>query len=174
MIDCSVSAIKGFLESESIQLHLEKGTESTPIDTLVLEIGNDYAGRVQEVLLQIVKKKMLNTDKTSESPTKDLKFLSLLYFFPFQFKDEAVNDIARYILLINKTLEFSGFGLSEVDRLIFFRHDLWCNLGKVNRDLLKSFLGYVLLLADAFGPKFEQLASCEKSFFQIIEEAKPE
>lgn len=172
LIECSLDSIKEFLEKETITCSLKNGGKELPIDYLVIDMGVDEKGRPQLIEIFAVQKDIPETEGVKEQ-TKGNKqnFLNIQYFLPFKFRGEAVNDISRFLLLINKTLEFTGFGMSEVDRLVYFRHDLFCERSKVNTELLKGLLGYLLLMVDSFSPTIEKLALQETTFLQVINQA---
>jgi hypothetical protein len=172
LIECNLQSIKEFLEKESITCSLEKSPEETSLDYLVLDMGEDEEGRPQLIELFAVEKEVRDFLEEKKQPSSiPSNFLHIRYFFPYEFKVEAVNDIARFLFLINKTLDFTGFGMSEVDRLIYYRHDLFCQNSKVNSQTLKGILGYLLLIVDSFGPTIEQLSSQEMTFAEIVEKA---
>ncbi len=172
LIECSLESLKEYLEKERISCTLEKGTGENPIDYLLIDMGADDKQRPQLIELFALQKDLPNTEGVENRPSPGLpNFLHIQYVLPFEFSGEAVNDIARFLLLINKTLEFSGFGMSEVDRLVYFRHDLYCERSKINTELLKGLLGYLLFIVDSFTPTIEQLALRELSFQQVIDKA---
>lgn len=178
LIECSLPSIKEFLEKETIICSIEKGVGEFPVDYLMIDMGEDEKGRPQRIELFAVQKEIPETEDTSGRPKSDKtkggdkpNFLHIQYFLPFKFRDESVNNIARFLLLINKTLEFTGFGMSEVDRLVYFRNDLFCDRSKVNTELLNGLLGYVLLIVDSFSPTIERLALQESTFQEIIDQA---
>lgn len=176
LIECSLVSIKEFLEKETISCSIEKGVGEFPIDYLMIDMGEDVKGRPQLIELFTIQKEIPETEgeagKTKGETTKDGKpnFLHIQYFLPFKFLGESVNDIARFLLLINKTLDFTGFGMSEVDQLVYFRLELFCERSKVNTELLKGLLGYVLLIVDSFKPTIEKLAQKQTTFQKVIEE----
>lgn len=170
MIDASLAAIKEYLEAESISCSIETEEDEAPVEFLAIDMGEDEQGYQQTVQIFRTEKALIQA-KGSETAPKPALFLHFRYIIPFRFEPEAVNDIARFLLLINKTLEFPGFGMSEVDQVIYYRHDLYCGFGQLNEDVLKGILGYLLFVVDSFTPKLQQLAARKISFKDVVEEA---
>lgn len=172
MVDCTLKALKDFFESETITSRTEKLDGENPVEVLVLQFGQDEKGREQLIELFIEEKNLVGDErKEIKSPPKKALFVHFRYVFPFEFQDESVNDLARFLLLINKTLEFPGFGISEIDRRIYYRHDLYSDSTRLREDLLKSLLGYILLIVDTFGPKLEQVASLQLTYKEIVDQS---
>jgi hypothetical protein len=170
MLECSLEELGKLLGKENIQWKIEKGTEELPTDRLIITMAEDDKKRPLLLELYIFEKSIELEHHHGKQEKRKPKFLNFRYYFPFRFKDEAVNDIARYVLLINKSLEFAGFGMSEVDRNVYFRHDLLCASNKIDSHIFKGLIGYCLLIIYTFGPEIEKLASCKKNFIQLIEE----
>lgn len=174
LIECSLSSVKTFFEQQMLSCSIEEGEGEgeEAIDYLLIDMGEDEKNRPQVVEVFLVHKVMSETDNSKSEENRNLpNFLHIQYVLPFEFLEDSVNDIARFLLLINKTLEFSGFGMSEVDRMVYFRHDLYCDGSKVNSETLKALLGYVLLIVDIFSPTIETLGLRELTFEQVVEEA---
>lgn len=172
LIECSLESIREFLEKEAIKCKIERGIGEIPTDFLTIDMGQDEKGRPQLIELFAVIKEIPETEgEHRKEKTQNPNFLDLQYLLPFRFPGESVNDIARYLLLINKTLKFIGFGMSEVDGLVYFRHNLYCQRSKVNVELLKGLLGYLLLIVDSFSPTIERLARREITLQEVIEQS---
>lgn len=179
LIDCSLDALKEFFDKETVASSIQKGSGEFAMDYLVIDMGKDEKGRPQLIDVFAIQKDIPEQDSEEImglEPKKKKKenkpnFLHIQYFIPFQFRGGAVNEIARFLLLINKTLEFTGFGMSEVDHLVYFRHDLFCDRSKVNTELLKGLLGYLLLMVDSFTPTIESLGLQETTFQEVIKKS---
>ena len=170
VIHCSLDGLENFFKKESINCYKESDSVEFPTDYLVIDTAVDEKGRPQLIQLYV-----LNRDipgKVSQANDREANFIQIKYIYPFEFQAEAVNEIARYVLLINKTLDFLGFCMSEVDSKIFFRCDLSCKKTLIDTELLKGMLGYILLAVDSFCPTMEKLATQEITFQTVLDSFK--
>ncbi len=158
LISCSLQALQEVFSKESLSCFIEKGKGEIAVDRLVIDMGVDARGRPQRIELAALMKLIPQQKKDAH-----INFLQIRYYFPFVCLPEKVSDVARYIARINQTLDFVGFGLSEFDRVIYYRHDLYCSHSKVDVKLLQGILGYILLCADSFADTFESLSTAQIS-----------
>lgn len=168
-MEVTLAGIKEFLKTQSTDVKMEKASQEMPLDHLVLRFGVDERNRPQSMSLYVVEKELGSLTAQKKMGTK-ATFIHLYMELPTHIQDEAVGDIARYILLINKALEFEGFGMSEVDRMIYFRHDLHCSQKQLSDEMLMGLIGYILLIVDTFLPHFERIASGEATFVETVEQ----
>jgi hypothetical protein len=168
-MEVTISGIEGFLKTQSVDVKMQRATEEIPLDHLILRFGVDERNRPQSINLYVIEKELGSLSAQKKKGTK-ATFIHLYMVLPIQIQDEAVGDIARYIMLINKALEFEGFGMSEVDRMIYFRHDLHCSQKQLSDEVLMGLIGYILLIVDTFSPHFERIASTETTFLETVQQ----
>ena len=164
LVQCTLEALCEVLKKESMICHIEKRRSESETDHIVIDMGLDDRGRPQ--FLEIAPLVKLVPGKRGESKPN---FLQIEYFYPFECMPHTVNQLARYLLLLNKTLDFTGFFLSESDHMVYFRHDLCCPNSKVDMELLKGLLGYILLTIDSCMPAIEGLAGTASSRDLLVE-----
>lgn len=186
MLTNTLEALQKLLEGEDLiclrQPPREIMIQNIPIpveEELFVELPPDEEGQDYTLRLSIQKKELARKDMEKgfqkedslQAEKKKLKqetFLQFLLFFPFFAEETSFSDLARYLLLVNKSLEFPGFGLAESDRLVYFRHLLFFPSSRVSETMILDFIGMILLLIDAFGPNIAQIARLEKSYSEII------
>lgn len=137
-------------------------------EELFVELPPDEEGREYTLRLSIQQKEMELRGETEGTSVKKESFLQLLVFFPFFVEEKSFPDLSRYLLLINKSLEFPGFGLTESDRLVYYRQVIFFPSSRVTETMLLDFIGMILMLIDSFGPNIAQIAQLEKSYSEII------
>ena len=170
MLRSELNEILDFLKEKSLPAELIKKNKDVPVDRIVVKLGRDEKKRGQELELFRFEKELSLKGEDKDANAKKAVFLRITQMLPFTFQDKTVADVARYALLVNKGLEYVGFGVSEVDRAIYFRYDLHCSLNTVSEEVLMGILGYASLIVDSFSPKFESLSTGEKDFLQVVAE----
>jgi hypothetical protein len=93
-------------------------------------------------------------------------FLQVMLLFPFHFVDDTLLTTGRYLLMINKSLAFPGFGLSEPDHTIYYRYTLSITGKKF--EPIYNFIGFIEMIYDTFAPKIKLLANGNKTFEEIL------
>jgi len=165
MIECSLTEIKDFLESQQISCKLVQ-SKAHPHKTLLVEMGEET------IRINLIERALPAPIEEEPKQAKETaNFLYFQYFFPFGFEEKAVADLARYLLMLNRSLEFPGFGTSESDRRIYFRQELYCGFSKIQRRMILSVLGYILLMVDSFRKPIYQISKQKKSLKEIISES---
>ncbi|MBS0655639.1 MAG: YbjN domain-containing protein [Verrucomicrobia bacterium] len=159
---------KAHLESlkEALQ---QKGYQCEMVDKahpkleVTLKGGGDT--RIWKALLSPTSQK-LGLRKESEKA----HFLQLFLPFPYGCEAENVQNTARLLLLINKSLPFPAFGLSEVEGVIYYRHVLYCHHNTIPTMLVCTLLGALLLYVDSLSPMIELVSSGQKGLHEVLEE----
>lgn len=161
MIEVSLNSLQAYFKEENMEVELKSSTEEIPIDRLILNLGVDEQNRPQQLEVVVIEKKL---------PESKAVFIHMSHILPFKVQDDALGEVARYLLFINKSLEYPGFGLSEVDRMIYYRHELQCTFHQVSQELLGGILGYIMLITDSYSSRIEKIATQEKTFYQTVSE----
>lgn len=163
MDNYSFGYIKDLLTKEGLDVTIESEIENVPMKHLRLNLGQDYKKRPLSAYIILDQEQI---DKKLEA--KSTVFLQIWMVFPFHFIDEMVSEVGRYLLLVNKSLAFPGFGLSEPDRSLYFKYTLTFPEGNINISLLNSFIGLVMFFYDTFSKNIEEIASGNKSLLESV------
>lgn len=98
-------------------------------------------------------------------------FMQLFLIFPYDCEKESIADVSRLLLMFNKSLPFPGFGLSEVDQKIYYRHSLYCDNGVVPGTLTCSLVGLLTLYLDSLSPMIKSIAVGKHQIYEVLEDA---
>jgi hypothetical protein len=102
---------------------------------------------------------------------KETNFLQIFLSFPYTFELSAIPDLSRLLLLLNKTLLFPAFGLSENEGIIYYRHTLYCENGMIPKTLTRTIIGVLSLYVDSLSPMIETVASGKQGLQEVLEDA---
>jgi hypothetical protein len=143
-----LNAIKEYLTSQEMEAKILPPSDDLPLDHLAVSLDPDYKNRKLTILMWI----------DSEA------YLQVMLLFPFHFVDETLLSTGRYLLMINKSLAFAGFGLSEPDHAIYYRY----TISEKKVESIYNFIGFIAMIYDTFAPKIEPLASGDKTFEETL------
>ncbi|MBA3238358.1 MAG: YbjN domain-containing protein [Parachlamydiaceae bacterium] len=102
---------------------------------------------------------------------KETNFLQIFLSFPYTFETKAIPDLSRLLLLLNKTLLFPAFGLSENEGIIYYRHTLYCENGVIPKALTRTIIGVLSLYIDSLSYMIEAVASGRQGVQEVLEDA---
>lgn len=157
-----LQALKELLEQKGYQC---TGVDKTTPNLEVLLKVDDQKRSWKALLCPTSHKLAYGADK------ENAHFLQLFLQFPYSCQAKQVQSVARLLLLINKSLPFPAFGLSEVEGTIYYRHVLYCKNRAIPTTLVCSLLGMLLLYIDSLSPMIELVASDKKSLHDVLEDA---
>lgn len=78
--------------------------------------------------------------------------IQLILFLPIEFNPKTNGEVARLLHLLNKELDWPGFGMDETARVIFYRCVLPSINNNVSTHLLDTAMSSMPRLAQAFFP----------------------
>jgi len=130
-------------------------------DHLVVHLTTD--DRKRDVFAQLLYLSDLQemTDQVPEvvEDEEDMDLLQIYAALPFEFKEEAVPDLARLMLSLNRYLPINGFGLHEAQVLVFCRHVFFCPGGELDMQLLVEVLGSMAFFIEEHAGILEPIAA---------------
>jgi hypothetical protein len=101
--------------------------------------------------------------------SEDGELLQMLAFFPANIKPGSQADTARALHLLNKELDVPGFGMDDLNGLIFYRYMLPCLGNEFNPVAVDKFFNAIQMICQSFLPlifaisqgnlKFEEIAN---------------
>ena len=100
------------------------------------------------------------------------ELLQLLVFVPVHTKNEAKNDLARFMHLINKELDIPGFGMDEESGTCFYRIMLPTPDHLIDERVLTSYLKSLKLVCEQIAPSVIAAASGKTTFEEILRKTK--
>lgn len=66
--------------------------------------------------------------------------VQMIAYLPFEIKPDSVNEVARFLHLLNKQLDLPGFGMDEQASLLFYRAVIPCLKPTVEAELFDAYL----------------------------------
>lgn len=148
----SLGYIKDFLVKEGLKAEVAT-SENIVSKHIIIELEKDHKERDLKIYLTLDQEKV-----KKESHRKPALFLQIWMVFPFKFHDESILELARYLIIINKSLAFPGFGLSEPDQMIFYKYTLTFPNENLDLILIKNFIDLIQFLYDTYSQTIEQVA----------------
>lgn len=169
--------IAKLLQSYEFEFTKQEASEEIPFEQILV-----FLGEIDEEHPLILHIRLLNDlamnggaaplDEDPESQwAKQLAFLHFFISLPIVLPKERLIDAGRLVLMINKVLPLPGFGLSEVDRIVFYQYTFLIKSHTVDSDLLLGILAMIVHLIDTNLPTFQEIAN-NKTFEQLIEESR--
>ncbi|MBA3604139.1 MAG: hypothetical protein H0W50_11000 [Parachlamydiaceae bacterium] len=174
MLNANLDTIKTFLEALDYTSVIIPKSNDIPKDQLLIKLDPDFKSRERFLLIRTASQDLCANDALLgiQSPVQKYQELQFIVTLPFYILDGQIPDLARLILLINKGMEIPGFELSEVDKMIFYRHAFVVSEDHLDERILLSLVGMIEVLLETFSEMLESVAIGTKSLQQIVEEAK--
>ncbi len=168
MIELSYSELKKLLDTYAFTYTDVPRSDKLPCDTFFVALGEDYQKRPLLLNIRIFEQE---APKADGDGADKFVFLNYLITYPFGVHQPAFPDIARLILMLNKILPVPGFGLSEMDRMVFYHYTQFTVNGKIDPDAILAQIAMIVHYVNLHTKAFEALATREKTLEQVLAEA---
>jgi hypothetical protein len=155
------------LLAERYDCTLELANEKIPNDQLIVFIGNDASDREKILLITAVEQIMQGEESKAPEPYYLVHFHVVL---SFAVAPLAASQTGSTLLFINRLLELPGFELSEIEEKVNYRYVLFMHGAHVDKLLLFSIIGNIMMTLDLFGSIIESVAIGQKTFNDLLEE----
>jgi hypothetical protein len=76
--------------------------------------------------------------------------LQMVAYLPYRLPKKVLAEVARLLHILNKELDMPGFGLDEIEELMFYRAVFPCLHGKIDKSLFNMYLGTARIACDTF------------------------
>lgn len=169
MIKASLTSIQAFLEKQEMNCSFSPKTDTIPFDQLILPLGIDKKSRDLVLLVQIFNEDLSQVHSVLNLPQEKSEYnvIQVIFTLPFQIQPEYAGEVARLIVGLNKSLEFPGFELSEVDRLIYFRSTYFAT-DVVDELILLTLIMNAMTQVELFSDTFESVAEGKQTLQDVI------
>jgi hypothetical protein len=169
MIKANTQELKTFLETLGLEVH-EQQAPSLP-SQLTFAICEDAKERPIYISLVVhpVDMGSLQQILKINSQAKAYHRLQLFSPLPFQFKPEAAAELARFLMMINKSIEYPGFECNETDRVLYFKMAWPFEGDEIDPALLANQLYYVTSLMSSFSEGLEAVGQLKMSLKEYFE-----
>jgi hypothetical protein len=104
---------------------------------------------------------------------EESELMQLIVFFPSTIKEDALNDLGRFLHHINKELDIPGFGMDENSKVAFYRVMLPAFGKKIDSDVLKPYLKSFDIITENFGHAIIAVANGITNYDSILKQIQP-
>ncbi len=143
----------------------------TPVPQLLVYMGDDDQGRdyyLQVLFLRDLQQAMPVAQPLTEADG-DLDYLQIYTALPVEISAAAFPDLARLILMVNKTLRVGAFGLHESDnRGVYLRQMLLCPGGRPDLQVVIKSAEMMLEYLDAYGEVLEKVGTGATTLADVL------
>jgi hypothetical protein len=161
----NISTIKNILSAERMDVKIVKKSDIIKHEHIMLNLKEDYKDRPIYAYIWPDEQK-IESEENSEEINRI--YIQILVILPYKFEEEAVSQLSRYLLVINKSLAFPGFCISETDQSIFYKYTLTFPNGQISKSFLLDFIGLLWLILDSFSQKIENISNNTKTIFETV------
>lgn len=164
-------------KSNKTQSTPKKASTNKDSQTLTLKSLFDYLNekKYEPVLQEEQNQVVLNIQiKNVEFPLivkilDNEELVQFLAFFPANIKEGAEADTARTLHLLNKELDLPGFGMDDVNGLMFFRYVVPFLNQKFETPLLEKLLQAIPNILGSFFPLLYHISQGKMSYHDVYD-----
>ena len=175
---------KDALASYGVDCSFRPADDDFPMPLLIVDLGPDSQGRERKMSIRY-SDVPLKPDAEELSFDPDFDDIAALqrnqqesrevftHFYvalPFPYEDQAIGELARLLLFLNKGLDFAGWGLDEADRHVYFHYVLHSPKQVETPRLIAGIVGMITLVLDSMADYVELVACGEKSLAELAQE----
>ena len=102
----------------------------------------------------------------------EVELLQLLTFIPTNVKPECLNDLGRFLHMVNKELDVPGFCLDEASGTVFYRLILPTFQKEINPTIFEAFLNTSQVVCKTFSPAIEAIGNGVMTLEEVIKKAQ--
>lgn len=170
--------IAKLLETYQFEFTKQESTEEIPFEQLLVLLGEIDEERPLILHIRLFGDIPLvgEEEGAEEDPetawAKQLGFINFFIALPLTIQEDRVIDTGRVALMLNKVLPMPGFGVSEVDRAVFYQYTSLIKSHTLDTDLLLGILAMIVHLIDTHLPTFQEIAEGKKTFEELISEGE--
>ncbi len=102
--------------------------------------------------------------------------VQVITFVPCSIADSALNDISRFLHIVNKELDMPGFCCDEQTKTVFYRFVIPCVYKELSRELFEAYMNTSRNICQTFGIIIQALAmgvmTLEEVYEKMAEKAR--
>lgn len=98
---------------------------------------------------------------------EDGELIQLLTYFPCNIKEGAEADTARSLHLLNKEIDIPGFGMDDLNSLLFYRSMIPCPENDFNTAVMDRFSKAIPAICESFFPVIFAVSQGNTKFAEI-------
>ena len=100
------------------------------------------------------------------------ELIQILTFIPTNVKQEAFNDVSRFLHMINKELDMPGFCLDDASNTVFYRLILPTLKKEASTQLFEAFINTSQVVCKTFSQAIEAISNSLLTLEEVIKKAK--
>jgi hypothetical protein len=172
LLELSAKALAIFFRSQDMPCEIIQASKALPFDFVLVSVEETDEGK--RPLLQIrLDKQTIEAEMGLEGFVVNPNGYVHLQFSmkpQIELKDEAIVDLLRFLLLINRTAAFPGFEFSEPERAVFYRYTLMAVAEGIDPYILAAIVANITMVYLSFEKYIQAVAARKKTFEQMLEE----
>ena len=98
--------------------------------------------------------------------------LQTIAYLPYELNEKAASDVARLLHLLNREVDIPGFGMDELQKLMFFRCVIITTDGKLDPKLLDIYLATTRIACETFMEAIATMAGGKTSVDAVLKGKK--
>jgi hypothetical protein len=172
MLDLTAKAIALFFKSQDMPCEIIKASKELPFDFILVSVEETEAGERPILQISLDKQKIASDEGVEGFPVNSMGYVHMQFSMKpqIELKDEAVVDLLRFLLLINRTAAFPGFEFSESDRAVFYRYTTIVVAEGIDPYILLTIVANITMVYLSFEKYIKAVANREKTFDQVLED----
>ncbi len=152
-----LNSVEIALSDYGLPVHRGVHSEGASFEYLSVILPPDLQGRPRQLIIRFSEVHIPAAKGEGAEPAVNQLLIHLSLTFPLSLPEESLLELGRLLHFYNKTLDLPGFGLDEIQRLLFFRYTLTSDPATINKRFLISIIGTIVLLSDSLSPQIEQV-----------------
>jgi hypothetical protein len=102
----------------------------------------------------------------------DGELIQILTFIPCSIKASQLNDLSRFLHIVNKELDVPGFCIDETSSTIFYRLILPTVKKEIARETFDALINTTQLVLNTFSPAIEAMSQGFMTLDDVLKKAK--
>ncbi len=102
-------------------------------------------------------------------PLSDGNLIQVITFIPCNIVDSALNDVSRFLHIVNKELDMPGFCCDEDTKTVFYRIVIPCVDQELSQDLFDAYINTSRNICQTFGTVIQALAIGVMTIEEVFE-----
>lgn len=174
MVETKLSVIKDFLASFDLKAGLYTIDEEHAQEEVLVYIGQDLAERSYFLQIRHFDKDLTQYVGEENAPDIENSFSSLNFFMglPFDFPEDKRDSICRLAMIVNKTLAFQSFTVSEKEKMVYCQYYYPIFQEEIHENVLLGILSSFIFAKDTFVQFFDDVAHGKATVDSLIQEAE--
>lgn len=170
MIEPTLKALSEFFKSQGIACQTLKASADFPFDVVFFypgDVGEDKA--LFEI--RIVKQLEETIEPIEGLEVSPKGYFHLQFTLPLNvsIKDEALYELERFLMVLNRSCELPGFEINEPDKSVYYRYAMMISGDGIDPYVLMSEIGIITGIYMTFVDLIKLVACGKLNFDQAVQ-----